>query len=411
VKSRRIAHQPAVLAALVLLTCGVSAAARAPRYAIRAGKVITVTNGAIDDAIVLVRKGKIEAVGPSDEVRTPRGYREIDASGLWLMPGMVEVHSHAGVAGGINDMVSQTNAGMRIGDGVDPESEIIRKVMHAGVTTLQVVPGSGTNHSGFGVTFKTAGGTKRERLIRRVGVLKIAQADNPERRAGDIGATLMGMTWILRDHLDRAQSYDADRPGNGKRNAARRDLALEQTRPALRGEIPILIHTWQTWGMTMTVHMFHDELGLPNAFASHATGAGHLTATEVARRDCRVDIGPRVVDFYGRADGHCYGIVPSYRQAGVEKISVNTDAFGFAQAYLATKAAMAARFGLDDAEALELMTINAARALLLDDRLGSIEVGKDADLVVKASSLLDPTTPVEMVFVNGRLEYTREANR
>jgi imidazolonepropionase-like amidohydrolase len=405
--------QVALAAALLLAPLGVRAASAADggHYAIRAGKVVTVTRGVVDDGVVLVSGGKIEACGPAREIAIPAGYRVIDASREWLMPGMIEAHSHTGMQGDFNDMVSQLNGGMRIGDGVDPDSDVAASALAAGITTIESIPGSGTNHAGFGVIFKTWGAAKEDRIVRRVGVLKIAQAYNPEREAGDVGASRMGMTWLLRDHFARLRAYDeawaAYERGEAKTPPAR-DLGLEYGRLAVRRQIPVLIHTWMVWGMTMTVHMFHDELGL-YAIASHTEGGGPLVADVVAASGVPVNVGPRVVDFYATGDARALCAAAEYARSGVRDISVNTDALGLDQSLLADKAAMAARFGMDEAEALRTVTISAARALMLEDRIGSIEVGKDADLVVKASSLLDPTTPVEMVFVNGEIAYQREA--
>lgn len=403
----------AALLVLVMLATGAWAAGKAPRYAIKAGKLVTITRGVIDHGVVLVSDGKIEAAGPADETEIPGGYEVIDASDKWVMPGMVEIHSHTGVEGGINDMVVQTNPGMRIGDGVNPESEPVEAALAAGITTIQTVPGSGTNHGGFGVAFKTAGATKEERLIRRVSIMKMTQAYNPERGGGDIGATRMGMAWLMRQHLDAAKAYNdactAYEEGKSDRKP-RRDVSLELARGVFQGTLPVLVHTYETWGVMMTMAMFHDEYGA-SAIATHAAYDGYRAGPEAAKRNFAINIGPRVVDFYGCGDARFRGMVPTYCEGGVTEISVNTDQFGFGQAYLALKAAMAARFGLNEEQALRLVTINPARAALLADRLGSIEGGKDADLVIKASSLLDPTTPVEMVLVNGRIAYRRGAER
>lgn len=397
--------------ALVVLGAYGARASGPGHYAIRAGKIVTVTGGVVNDGVVLVSNGKIEALGPAREVAVPSDYTVIDASDRWLMPGMIEAHSHAGLEGGLNDMVSQLNGGMRIGDGVDPNSDVVRAALASGITTIESLPGSGTNHAGFGVIFKTWGATKEARIVRRVGVMKIAQAYNPEREAGDIGATRMGMTWLLRDHFARLRAYDEAWAAyeRGETTAApARDPGLEFGRLAVRRQIPLLIHTWMVWGMTMTVRMFHDELGL-YAIASHTEGGGPLVADVVAASGVPTNVGPRVVDFYATGDARALCAAAEYSAAGVRDVSVNTDALGLDQSLLADKGAMAARFGMDEAEALRTVTIAAAKALMLDDRIGSIEVGKDADLVVKASSLLDPTTPIDMVFVNGEIAYQREA--
>ncbi|HJN16709.1 MAG TPA: hypothetical protein QGH10_14485, partial [Armatimonadota bacterium] len=297
------------------------------RYAIRAGKIVTVTQGVINNGVVLIADGKIQAVGPASEIDIPKGHEVIDASDKWLMPGMVEIHSHAGAQGGLNDMVSQTNPGMRIGDGVDPDSEIITMALAAGVTTIQTLPGSGTNHGGFGVAFKTAGKTKKDRIVRRVSAMKIAQAYNPERPGGDLGATRMGMAWMLREHLDRAKAYEdasvAHERGKGKK-PPKPDIALEMTRPIFRGELPVLIHTYETWGMLMTMAMLGERYGA-RATATHCAFNGHRAADTVGKLNFPVNIGPRVTDFYGNGDARFRGMIPTYAEGGTTELSVNTD--------------------------------------------------------------------------------------
>ncbi len=381
-------------------------AEEAPRYAIRAGKVVTVTGEPIDNGVILISGGKIEAVGPASAVTIPPGYTVIEATRQWVMPGMIEVHSHTGTEGGLNDSVCQINPGNAIGDGTDPEDPTTRAVLRAGITTVQTVPGSGSNHAGFGVIFKTAGPTKADRIVRRVSIIKLTQAYNPERRAGDIGATRMGMAWLLRQHMDAAARYNEawnawERGETGSPPAW--DRSLELARKALNGEIPALIHTYESWGVQMSRSMFRDRYKL-KCIATHCAYGAWTVAEAVADPGFRINIGPNVLDTRRGGDGHFASEVVAFAEGGAD-VTVNTDQFGIGQVYLADKAAVAARLGLDDRRALELVTINAARALLLDDRLGSIEVGKDADLVIKRTSLLDPATPVEMVFVNGRLAY------
>jgi imidazolonepropionase-like amidohydrolase len=411
---RRVsAAWPAVALLSLALAAG---AADQPRYAIRAGKIVTITRGVINHGVVLVRDGKIEALGPADRLKVPSGYTVIDADDEWVMPGMVEIHSHCSLGGtgwGINDTAVQTNPGLRVGDGVDPEAEVSRAALAVGITTIQTLPGSGTNHGGFGVVYKTAGATKEERLIRRVSVMKIAQAYNPERPAGDIGRSRMGMTWLLRDLLTRERAYNAawsDYESHQRPDAPERDLSLEFARGVFQGKLPVIIHTCQSWGLLMTLAMFHDEFGT-SAIVTHGEFGAYRAAGEVAKRGVPVNVGPRMVDFGDTAEGRFRGLVAEYADRGVKDLSVNTDAFGLDQTHLAKMAAVSVRLGYDEAQGLSLVTINPARAILLGDRLGSIEVGKDADLVVKRSSLLDPTTPVEMVFVNGKLAYRRPGSR
>lgn len=387
-----------------------------PRYAIHAGKIVTITKGVIDDGIVLVKDGKIEAVGPTASVKVPPDHTYIDVPDRWVMPGMVEIHSHSGLGGvyyDINDMVALTNPGMAIGNGVDPEAEVSRAALAAGITTIQTLPGSGTNHGGYGAAFKTAGWTKSECMIRRVSVMKIAQAYNPERGAGDIGRSRMGMTYVLREHLTRARDYNqqwTDYESGKRREKPERDLSLELARGVFQGKLPVIIHTCQSWGLLMTLGMFHDEFGT-SAIVTHGEFGAYKGAEVAAKSGVPVNVGPRMIDFWDTGEGSFRGLVQEYAARGVTELSVNTDSLWLSQAYLAKMAAISTRFGVNDEAALRLVTINPARAILLADRLGSIEPGKDADLVIKRSSMLDPTTPVELVFVNGKFAYRRAESR
>ena len=127
----------------------------------------------------------------------------------------------------------------------------------------------------------------------------------------------------------------------------------------------------------------------------------------MAKRDLHVNVGPRLLDFGFSQDNRFYGLTAEYKKAGVGNLSINTDAGWWGQEELSLQAAMSARLGLDEITALKAITINSARALDIDDRVGSLAVGKDADIVIKDGSLLDMTTPVDMVFINGEIAYRR----
>ncbi len=145
-------------------------AAEPMKYAIKAGKILTVTQGTINHGVVLVEDRVIKAVGTAADVAIPNDYTVIDASDKWIMPGMVEVHSHIGAElGGLNDMVVPINPELRVMDNVDPESWELKCAVKSGVTTLHTIPGSGTNLAGFGVLYKAYGKTIEQMLIRELG--------------------------------------------------------------------------------------------------------------------------------------------------------------------------------------------------------------------------------------------------
>jgi hypothetical protein len=174
-----------------------------------------------------------------------------------------------------------------------------------------------------------------------------------------------------------------------------------------------MVHTAEAWGLMQTLRMFHDEFHF-DTIATHTSFCGYLVGEEAGRRNkAHVNIGPRLVEFtrFGTPhDGRFHGMAANYHELGVSNLSINTDAVGWgglSQEDLAFQASMSARFGLDDILAMRAITIEPARALGIDDRVGSLEVGKDADIVVKKGSLLDVTTPVDMVLINGQVVYER----
>jgi imidazolonepropionase-like amidohydrolase len=293
------------------------------------------------------------------------------------------------------------------------------KAILGGVTTLHTMPGSGTNQGGFTVIIKTDPSDPDHVVLREFGAMKATQAFNPERRGGDLGATRMGMSWLLRQFLAEARAYHegwvAYEQGDAQEKPEFKPQ-WENLRRVFKKEIPTIVHTYSTWGVMQTIRMFNDENQLP-VIATHTAFGGYGVAREAAKRpDVHINIGPRVVEFDRRSveyDNRFHAMGAEYAQAGVKNLSINTDSVSWAdsmapQEELASQATVSARYGLDDQVALEGITINAARALKIDDRVGSLEVGKDADIVIKKTSLIDPTTPVEMVLVNGRIAYQRK---
>ena len=392
-------------------------------YAIRAGKILTMvlakdsdtSRRVVNHGVILVSDGKIEALGPASDVTVPEGYTVIDASDRWVTPGIVEAHTHIAIEGGFNDMVTTINPELQIGDCVNLEDIAAEKAVTGGVTTIHTMPGSGTNLAGFTVIVKLDCSHPAEAIVREIGAMKIAQAYNPERRSGDLGLTRMGMAWMLRQILDQAKEYtDAWRSYESGRSEEKPIYKpeLENMRKAFNGEIPAIVHSVEAWGILESMYMFHDEYQM-DTIATHTSFCGYMAGEEAAKREkVHVNIGPRLVDFRGwnaPIDGRFHGMGAEYISRGVKNLSINTDAVGWGmQEELAFQASMSVHYGLDEIVAMEAITIQPARALGVDDRIGSLEVGKDADIVIKKGSLLDVTTAVDLVLINGRIVYQRK---
>lgn len=378
-----------------------------PKYAITRGKVVTVTKGVHNGGVVLVSGGKIEKVipRPADDWTPPAGYEVVDAKGLWLAPGFVELHSHIGGTD-LNDMVYPTNPGFRTLDNIVPGNALLKRAQAGGVTTVLFIPGSGTNMGGFGTLIKTAGKTAKDMIIRFPGALKIAQGGNPERRSGDIGATPVGMNFLIRNQLKEGKRYtDAwDAYEAGKRKSPPpKNPRLELFRGLFHKEYPVVVHTQGYQLIHSTVRILHDEMKLW-VIIDHGTFDGFEMAPEIAKRGIQVMNGPREFRFDYRKGGY-RGLAYEWYKGGVKDVGVNTDAPVIPAEELVYQAAMAVRLGLKEDVALRGITIHAARALGIQDRVGSLEDGKDADIILWTGPPIDPRSKVIATMIDGRFVY------
>jgi imidazolonepropionase-like amidohydrolase len=381
--------------------------------AIKVSKILTCSDKGpevIDAGVILVRDGKIEKIGPAADVPIPAGATVVDAGDAWAMPGFIDLHCHIGGSmRDINDMVHPTNPELSTRPTIDPENDLLKIAVAAGVTTVNYIPGSGTNLSGFGTLMHTAGGSTIDSLIVRFpGSMKVAQAWNPERHGGDLGASRMGMWWNLRKLLDRARDYNdactAYEKGLNKIQPEKQE-DVELMRGLFQRKYPVIIHTADPRDVMGTVRMFHDEYQLP-CIISHGEFGGFKVAAELAKRSLPANIGPRLFDYRMPADeGRMLGIPSQYYEAGVKHLSLNTDSPVIPQEDLPFQATMAVRYGLDPKVAIRALTIEPAKAILIDDRLGSLDAGKDADIVISTGDPLDPRNHVKWVMIGGKVVY------
>lgn len=382
-----------------------------PNLAIHVGKILTCAGDPISDGTILVKDGKIEAIGRRKEIQVPDGYQVIDHSESFAMPGLIEAHSHVGGSGDLNEMVYQTNPELRNWDQIIPHNPQLKVAIAGGVTTICYIPGSGTNMGGFGVLMKTGPGNPEDVILRAPGVLKIAQAGNPERRTGETGSGKMGMNYVIRQQLREGQYYvrQWDLFEKGEAPKPELDLRLEYFKPLFRREIPVVVHTQQYQVIQSTVRMLHDEMNL-KVVIDHGTFDAYKIGEELAKRDIPVMAGPRGF-LLDRDSGQLVGIVNEYEKRGVKVLGVNTDAPVIPQEELFFQATMAVRYGWSEERAIRGLTIEAAKALMIDDRVGSLEVGKDADIVITTGSIIDPRNYVKQTFIDGRSVYDTTKDR
>jgi len=375
----------------------------------------------IDGAVVLVRGGLIEAVGPRAEVEIPAGYVVRELGSLWLAPGMIDLHSH--VAMGLQDLsetVYLTNPEMRASVGVVPGYDLLGDAVAGGVTTVLHIPGSATNMGGAGVLLRTGGETYEEMLVRDPGSLKLAQSGNPERRGPWMPQRSL-MNWNTRNTFLRGVAYAKRWVAYelGVAPKPERDLQFDVFRSLVKGETQVSTHTQIYQVVRMTISMISDELGLP-VYIDHGSFDSHRNAADAHQRGISAIVGPRQISLpYNRPtmtidqDGAIFGVAAKYQEAGHTMVGFNTDAVGPPGAdsvgpqELSHEAAMGVRYGFrnEGGAALRGVTIVPAVTAGIGDRVGSLEVGKDADLIATTGDPTDPRTSVELVLMRGRIIY------
>lgn len=379
---------------------------------------------AVDGAVVLVRDGRIEAVGRQGSIEIPEGYEVLDVGERWVAPGLIDLHCHVAArsffVNDLNDMVYLTNPGLRAWTSVVPGNRHLLAGVAAGVTTVLYIPGSGTNVGGQGVLLKT-GLDEYERMeIRNPGSLKLAQAGNPEGWTVGVGRSFMN--WNTRNTFRRGVAYArrmADAENGGP--PAERDIEFDVFRELLARQTQVSTHTQIYQVVLMTITMIREELGL-DVYIDHGSFDGWRAAKRAAEKGVPAILGPRQVSFHIAreyrpgmfigvdTDGSIQGMAAKYQEAGHELVGFNTDSPVVPLEELSLQAAMAVRYGFDSSKAQHVrgLTIIPAVAAGIDDRVGSLEAGKDADLIVTDGDPADPRTTISMTFIEGERVYDAE---
>lgn len=369
--------------------------------ALTCGRVITADDEdrILAPGLVVVKNGKIAYVGPPVEV--PEGYRRIDVPQAWAVPGMVDLHSHvhSGGWGDINEGMHHVAPEFSSAPAIVPANDLLKLACASGVTTLFGIPGSATSMSGFGVLYKTrTEGGFEEIVLANPGGLKVAQTHNPDRNATSVLRSWAGLGWILEDINDRAVAA---------LRQDRYDPQLENLKKVHAGELPVLIHCAGAEGVADTARMWRVTYPTRSVL-SHGSFDGWRTAPWLAELGMPVNHGPRLMDYYSSRTGRVEPTALHYQAAGTPNFSLNTDSQIVPEHEFFLQAAMAARQGIDGYQALRAVTIHPARAFGIDDRVGSLEPGKDGDVVLWTGDPLDPRSRVELVLIDGLVQYDRK---
>ena len=373
------------------------------------GVVHTMENGVIPNGFVLVRGSRIGQAGPMSalpEDAGPGGL--IDAGGGHILPGFIDAHCHLGLygCGGEEDDLNESPAPctphLRALDGVDPLNPYFEEARRAGVTCVHTGPGSANPIAGQSALLKTAGRVADRMAVRAPAAMKFALGENPKRIHKDGGpATRMATAALIRDKLTQALNYEAKCARAAAGNALddpEFDPQLDALRPVAAGRLPAHFHAHRADDIVTAVRLSR-EFGLDCAIV-HGT-EGHLIADLLAKEGIPVITGPFLTD-RGKPELAKLTMENTaiLARAGV-LTAICTDHPETPIALLPFCAAMAARAGMDEEEALAAITINAACICGAGDRLGSLSPGKDADLVVMDGHPFHWRTRVTHVLIDG----------
>lgn len=373
-------------------------------------------NGLIHDAVhreayvadILLADGKIAAIGGG--LTAPADAAVFDADGLEVYPGFVDAHTHIGLDGyGIgyegcdyNEMNDIWTPQLRAIDGINPRDPSLADARRAGVTCVCTGPGSANVLGGTFLAMKTVGDRVDKMVVRDPVAMKCAFGENPKRCYRDkCDSTRMSTAAFLRGALMQARDYGA------RKQAANGDITkmpaynqkLEALLPVLAREIPLKAHAHQANDIFTALRIareFNLRLTL-----EHVT-EGHLIADELAgEKDVPMAVGPSLT-FASKFElqNKSWATPGVLAKAGCH-VSIITDSSVIPQQYLPLCAGMAIKAGMDPFDALKAITINPAEHIGVADRVGSLEVGKDADLVITAGSPFEVLTEVKAVFIDG----------
>ena len=385
---------------------------RAQATLLRGGTLWTATGAVLPDTDILLENGKITAVAKG--IPLPDGAREIDVRGRILTPGLVDMHSHLGVYGAPNakahadgnEMTGPTTPAVRALDGFDPEDPAIARAVAGGVTTSLILPGSGNAVGGQAFYVKLRGHTVAEMALPRPPrSMKWAMGENPKRVYGarsQLPMSRMGHGWVLRKLLFEARDL-RDQQDTWERNPLHTGVKpfkpeLEPIVALLRGEVYLQVHCYEVHDIE-TLLRIAGEFGFRVAAIHHA-----LEAWKIPRLLVDQHVGVATfADLWGFKMEAYDGSVHAPKllfDAGV-LLALKTDHPVIDARYLMFEAAKAHHYGLPEQAALQAVTRNPARLIGVSDRLGTLEAGKDADVVVWPRSPLELGVEPERVFIDG----------
>jgi len=424
---RRKANRKTLVVIAIVLAATVSWVLAAPPQGpagsgvtvIKDGTILTVTKGTIQKGSILIRDGKIAEAGPT--VNVPQGATVIDATGMFVMPGIIDCHNHIAIAGGVNEGSLAVTSMVHIEDVIDPTDIDIYRDLAGGVTTVHTLHGSANPIGGTNQLIKLRWGKDAKGLLFegwKRPTLKFALGENPK-RSGETPAagstarypgSRMGVEDAIRNSFIEARNYKQAWEDYNKRVAAgdklaippRKDIGMDTLVEVLDGKRACSVHAYVADEMEMFMRLA-DEFHIKVATFEHG-----LEGYKVAKELVAHGIGVTTFSDWWAYKFEVYDAIPYNAAIMVKKgvlVSINSDGAEESR-HLNQEAAKCMKYGgLTETEALSLITINPAKQLAVEERVGSIEVGKDADLTIYNHHPLSVYAVVQKVLIDGQVYF------
>lgn len=372
--------------------------------------------GLIPNGDVLIDAGKIVSVGTGLDAA---GCEVIDCTGRFVMPGMVDAHAHRSNfpengegSGDINELTNPVTAELNAYYAIDPNNISFRLSVQSGITTSCIAPGSGNVVGGYCVAMKAAGNGLAEQVIANPVALKAAMGINPKGVYSGkkrMPMSRMGIAQVLREYLQKVQAYEKKKldAADDPEKLPTYDEAMEHGIPVLRREIPLKVHAYQQ--DMMTVLEIADEFDI-DVTLDHALGASDFVEEIASNPHVRgVIYGPIYIGLFpGEGCKVDFDAMKKLDDAGV-CTAMMTDALLSCEQMLINQVGECVRAGMEPMRALRMLTVNPARILGLDHRIGMLKPGMDADIAVfNAMPCVAPSAQVDMTIIDGRIVYRRQ---
>jgi imidazolonepropionase-like amidohydrolase len=378
---------------------------------IKNGKVLTMNDKVYEAGDILIKGKKIVDIG--ENIEAPEDAEVIDAKGMWVMPGIVDAHCHIGMwEDGIgfegadgNEATNPVTPDLRAIDGINPEDNCFREAREKGITSVVTGPGSANVIGGQFAALKTYGRRVDDMVFREPLALKVAFGENPKRvynGQNKSPSTRMATAAILRENLVKAQNYK-NKLEKGKKDPDKmpdRDLKMEILVKVLNREIPIKAHAHRADDI-LTALRIGKEFNIDMTL-DHCT-EGHRVSDYLLEENAKVIVGPLFSDRSKVELKNMTFKAPGILSKAGVKVAMMTDHPVIPIQYLPVCAAIAVKEGMDEMEALKAITINAAEITGIDDRVGSLERGKDADIVIYSGHPLDFRSKTLWVLIDGHI--------